>query len=374
MASGVVQRAGAKIGEQGMLFEYTMKFLLLAGLLELILYRLVSRLGMHLAKVAEKHEWVGTLFQVLSSLGFILLNTVALLLFLALLIVLFRKVAFTKKDGFALVIIPSTSLLVLLTVAFLQFPPTMLASIVYNVVAFTVISVLTAQYLVTHASLSQRAFGLCFFLGISGWLYYQTMSTTYGLLGMFTAPPLAYEANRAGEALMVLASILVFWAYGWPGFFGKNKRHRRRVVTFATVGGSVFLALFFLDYFLGLYDRAMAVSVRQAGEGIGWIFQMGMGYSFYLPFALYVMGLLCWSYTVLKLVSMSRPAGYGVGLMFIAGYALQLSHLTLMVVLGLLLLNLDRRREESEVSDGVAQRPLVALGIPVVGEKGYVNG
>jgi len=374
MASGVVQRAGAKIGEQGMLFEYTMKFLLLAGLLELILYRLVSRLGMHLAKVAEKHEWVGTLFQVLSSLGFILLNTVALLLFLALLIVLFRKVASTKKDGFALVIIPSTSLLVLLTVAFLQFPPTMLASIVYNVVAFTVISVLTAQYLVTHASLSQRAFGLCFFLGISGWLYYQTMSTTYGLIGMFTAPPLAYEANRAGEALMVLASILVFWAYGWPGFFGKNKRHRRRVVTFATVGGSVFLALFFLDYFLGLYDRAMAVSVRQAGEGIGWIFQMGMGYSFYLPFALYVMGLLCWSYTVLKLVSMSRPAGYGVGLMFIAGYALQLSHLTLMVVLGLLLLNLDRRREESEVSDGVAQRPLVALGIPVVGEKGYVNG
>ncbi len=374
MASGVVQRAGAKIGEQGMLFEYTMKFLLLAGLLELILYRLVSRLGMHLAKVAEKHEWVGTLFQVLSSLGFILLNTVALLLFLALLIVLFKKVTFRKKDGFALVIIPSTSLLVLLTVAFLQFPPTMLASIVYNVVAFTVISTLTAQYLVTHASLSQRAFGLCFFLGISGWLYYQTMSTTYGLLGMFTAPPLAYEANRAGEALMVLASILVFWAYGWPGFFGKNKRHRRRVVTFATVGGSAFLALFFLDYFLGLYDRAMAVSVRQAGEGIGWIFQMGMGYSFYLPFALYVTGLLCWSYTVLKLVSMSRPAGYGVGLMFIAGYALQLSHLTLMVVLGLLLLNLDRRREESEVSDGVAQRPLVAPGIPVVGEKGYVNG
>ncbi len=374
MASGVVQRAGAKIGEQGMLFEYTMKFLLLAGLLELILYRLVSRLGMHLAKVAEKHEWVGTLFQVLSSLGFILLNTVALLLFLALLIVLFKKVAFRKKDGFALVIIPSTSLLVLLTVAFLQFPPTMLASIVYNVVAFTVISTLTAQYLVTHASLAQRAFGLCFFLGISGWLYYQTMSTTYGLLGMFTAPPLAYEANRAGEALMVLASILVFWAYGWPGFFGKNKRHRRRVVTFVTVGGSAFLALFFLDYFLGLYDRAMAVSVRQAGEGIGWIFQMGMGYTFYLPFALYVTGLLCWSYTVLKLVSMSRPAGYGIALMFIAGYALQLSHLTLMVVLGLLLLNLDRRREESEVSDGVAQRPLVAPGIPVVGEKGYVNG
>ena len=32
--------------------------------------------------------------------------------------------------------------------------------------------------------------------------------------------------------------------------------------------------------------------LRKAGEGIGWIFQMGMGYTFYLPFAFYMAGLL----------------------------------------------------------------------------------
>jgi len=67
-------------------------------------------------------------------------------------------------------------------------------------------------------------------------------------------------------------------------------------------------------------------------------------------------GLICWSYTVIKLLTMGRLAGYGLGLMFIAGYALLYSNLTLMVVLGVMLLTMDRyRRDASEpvsASDG----------------------
>ena len=352
-----------------MLFEYTIKLLLVAGFLELILYRLVSRLGMHLGKLAEQYEAVRIGFQVLSSIGFALLNTVALLLFLALLILLFRKLALAGSDKFAPVLLPSVSLLVLLTVAFLLFPPGMLGSVVYNAIAFLVMLVLVVQYLSAHPSLAQRVFGVCFFLGISGWLYYQMVSTTYGMLGVFTAPPWVHEITRIGEALMVLASILVFWAYGAGGFFTRNKRHRRRVLTFVAVGGSAFLGLLLMDYFLALYDQAMAASVRKASQGIGWIFQMGMGYTFYLPFALYVAGLLCWCYTVLKLLTMGRMAGYGLGLMFIAGYALNLSHLTLMVVLGLMLLNLDRRRVGSPVGVPLGERPVLGSAVPLLGEK-----
>ena len=365
----VLEKAAGKVDEQGMLFEYTIKLLLLAGLFELILYRLVSRLGMHLGKIAEKHESVRLTFEALSSIGFALLNTVALLLFLALLILLFRKLASVGSDKFAPLILPSASLLVLLTVVFLLFEPGMLGVVVYNGIAFVVILILVIQYLAVHSTVAQRAFMLCFFMGISGWLYYQIVSTTYGLLGVFAAPPWVHEVNRAGEALMVLASILAFWAYGGGGFFTRNKRHRRRVLTFVAVGGSTFLGLLFVDYFLSLYDKALAESVRKAGEGIGWIFQMGMGYTFYLPFALYVTGLLCWCYTVLKLVTMGRMAGYGLGLMFIAGYALQLSHLTLMVVLGLMLLNLDRRRGESLVGERKGERPVLGPLVPMLGEK-----
>jgi hypothetical protein len=104
----------------------------------------------------------------------------------------------------------------------------------------------------------------------------------------------------------------------------------------------IFTTLIFTDYLLGLYDPALASAVRQASQGIGWIFQFGMGYTFYLPFAIYMGGLLCWSYTVIKLLTMGRLAGYGISLMFIAGYALLFSNLTLMVILGVLLLTLDR--------------------------------
>jgi hypothetical protein len=96
------------------------------------------------------------------------------------------------------------------------------------------------------------------------------------------------------------------------------------------------------DYLLDLYSPAFASTFRQASQGIGWIFQFGMGYTFYLPFALYIVGLICWSYTVIKLLAIGRLAGYGIGLMFIAGYALLFSNLTLMVVLGVMLLALDR--------------------------------
>ena len=164
-------------------------------------------------------------------------------------------------------------------------------------------------------------------------------------------------ADETAQFMMVLASILAFWAYGGITLRTTNKRQRHRLIFFTTTAAGLFFGLLFLDYFLGLYDRALAESVRKAGEGIGWIFQMGMGYTFYLPFALYVAGLFCWSYTVIKQISMGRLAGYGLGLMFMAGYALQLSHLTLMVVFGLLLLTMDRRRT------------IVAANAPIEGKR-----
>lgn len=360
---------GGRLEEQGLLFDYTVKLLLLAALLELILYRLVSRLGMHLAKVAEKHEWVRVAFKTLSSVGFTLLNFVSLLVFLAILLFLFNRGRTVGNAFSERLLIPALSLLVLVTVAYLVFPPAMLGSVLYNVLSLAVLAIVVAEYMKTHGLWRQRIMVLCYLLGVTGWLYYQTVSTSYGLLGSVAVPPLVHEVNRAGEALMVIASILVFWAYGATPLWSTNKRQRHRALIFWLTAGSLFVALLFLDYFLGLYDPALAETVRKAGEGIGWIFQMGMGYTFYLPFALYVAGLLCWGYTVVKLVAVGRMAGFGLGLMFIAGYALQLSHLTLMVVLGLLLLNMDRRRMAAPVKEPVAGSVLAGPSTALASEQ-----
>jgi hypothetical protein len=120
-----------------------------------------------------------------------------------------------------------------------------------------------------------------------------------------------------------------------------------------------------LDYLLNRYNPALAGNVRKAADGIGWIFQFGMGYTFYLPFALYMAGLLCWSYTVIKLLTMGRLAGYGLGLMFIAGYALLYSNLTLMVVLGVMLLTMDRYRRDA--ADSIADRTVLRTTDSLVG-------
>jgi hypothetical protein len=369
VGSTALEKGGGKVDEQGMLFEYTIKFLLLASFLELVLYRLVSRLGMHLSKLAAKYEAVRLLFKGLSSIGFALLNFVSLLVFLAISVLLFNKMKESPAGRYDAWLIPIMALLLILTVAFLVFPPAMLGSIIYNVVSIAVLIILALEYFHTHGRGIQRATIVCYLLGVFGWLYYQTVSTAYGFLGLVSVPPLVHEINRAGEAMMVLASILLLWAYGGISLKTKNLRQRRRVVLFVSIGAAVFFALLFLDYFLVQYDKATAESIRKAGEGIGWIFQMGMGYTFYLPFACYVAGLFCWAYAVLKQITMGRLAGYGLGLMFMAGYALQLSHLTLMVMLGLMLLNLDKRRASLPINQTVGERPLAGSAGPMVGEQ-----
>ena len=353
----------------GLLFEWGLKSLLFAAFFELVLYRLVSRLGMHLGKLAEKYEAVRIGFRTLSSLGFVLLNMTAILVFLILGILLVQKMRTKLWVGqWDKVVIPLAALLVVCTVGYLFSPPAMLGSIVYNILAFCILVFLVLEFFETHHLLSQRVMVGTFFLGITGWLYYQTMSTTFGLLNILDAPPLVHEINRFGEALMVLSSILVFWAYGSTSFMTKNKSQRKWGLTLLVSGGGVFLILLFMDFFLSLWSPEKALEVRKAGEGIGWIFQMGMGYTFYLPFAFYVAGFTCWAYTVIKLILIGRLAGYGLGLMFMAGYALQLSHLTLMVVLGLMLLNIDKRgslgRLRKKTQNEIVYQPIR----PVYGE------
>ena len=358
-----------KAKEQSLLFEYALKCLLFAAFMELVLYRLVSRLGMHLSKLAEKYEAVRIGFQGLSSLGFMLLNVTSILAFLVIAILVYQKMKSTLWKGpFDKVLIPLVSLLIVVTAGFLIFPPAMLGSVVYNMITLLILAVLTVECMGTHKLLAQRLAIGCFAFGICGWIYYQTLTTSYGLLGMVTAPPLVHEVNRLGEALMVLSSILVFWAYGSTSFRTKNKQQRKWGLTLIVSGGIIFFLLLFLDYFLSLYSLKVAEDVRKAGEGIGWVFQMGMGYTFYLPFAFYMAGFICWSYTVIKLVIIGRLAGYGLGLMFMAGYALQLSHLTLMVVLGLMLLAIDKRGTLGRLRGKIEEKMVYQPVAPIYGQ------
>ena len=359
-AAAMGERLAGRIGDFGPLFDYTVKLVLVASFLELVLYRLISRLGMHVSKMAATHPWITPTFTVLTEIGTWLLNIVAVLLFLSLILAMVHRGLGRGISPLAGGALAGTALLLLLTVGFLIVQPGMLGAVVYNGVALLTLALWGLDYLGAHHERAQRMLVVTYVLGMAGWLYYQIVSTIYGLSGTLTAPPLVYEFHRAGEALMILASMLVFAAYGRGlSLKTRNRRQRLRAMWFWATAGVLFTTLFFTDYMLDLYDPALASSVRKASQGIGWIFQFGMGYTFYLPFALYLAGLLFWSYTVIRLLGMGRLAGYGLGLMFIAGYALLFSNLTLMVILGLMLLSLDRVKPPVEESVAAAGAPLM---------------
>lgn len=341
------ERLMGKISDFGPLFEYAVKLVLLTSFLELVLYRLLSRLGMHLSKMAAEHPWITPMFTALTEVGTWLINIVAVLLFLALALAIINRwkghdASWLLKGGIA-----GTVLLLLLTILFLVVQPGMLGAVIYNGLTLVVLTAFVSEYWITHRESAQRVLVAAYYLGVSGWLYYQIVSSFYSWMGALAAPPLVYESHRAGEAFMLLASYLVFVAYGNSKSLSlrtKNRRQLSRAMWFWGITAIVFSALIVADYLLDLYSPAFASAFRQASQGIGWIFQFGMGYTFYLPFAIYVGGLLCWSYTVVKLLMTGRLAGYGIGLMFIAGYALLFSNLTLMVVLGVMLLAADRAK------------------------------
>jgi hypothetical protein len=73
-----IDKITGKLSDQSLLFRSTIKLVLLVSFAELILYRLVSRLGMHLSKLAQEHEWIVPTFTALTQIGQWLLNVVAI--------------------------------------------------------------------------------------------------------------------------------------------------------------------------------------------------------------------------------------------------------------------------------------------------------
>src|SRR6266487_2584446 len=148
---------GAKPEPGALLLEYTLKALLVAGLCELILYRLISRLGMHLSKVAREYVAVEYFLRGASSIGFALLNFSAILVFLALFTFLFSKMHRGQLRPLDRLVLPLVSLLLALTVTFLVFPPVMLGSIAYSTLTLLAVWAIAAQYWLMNPSLKARA-------------------------------------------------------------------------------------------------------------------------------------------------------------------------------------------------------------------------
>ncbi|MFQ5816242.1 MAG: hypothetical protein ACE5G7_07075 [Candidatus Hydrothermarchaeaceae archaeon] len=67
-----------------------------------------------------------------------------------------------------------------------------------------------------------------------------------------------------------------------------------------------------------------------------------VGFTLYLPYQIYAIALLLFSSAIIRLLSRGRSAGYGLAFLFIAGYTFQLTYQQLLLILGFVLLTLNR--------------------------------
>ena len=130
-----------------------------------MLYRLVSRLGMHLSKLAVAHPWITPTFTALTEVGTWLLNIVAILLFLGLIVTMANRSLVQEYSILTKLGTGCAVLLLFLTVGFLFVPPAMLGSVIYNSVALLTLSLFMLEYLRTHQERAQRILGVTYLAG-----------------------------------------------------------------------------------------------------------------------------------------------------------------------------------------------------------------
>ncbi|MEE9594402.1 MAG: hypothetical protein V3V92_03285, partial [Candidatus Hydrothermarchaeales archaeon] len=68
----------------------------------------------------------------------------------------------------------------------------------------------------------------------------------------------------------------------------------------------------------------------------------GIGLTLYLPYQLYAIALWLFASALIRLLSRGRSTGYGLAFLFIAGYTFQLTYQQLLLILGFVLLTLNR--------------------------------
>ncbi|MFQ5859128.1 MAG: hypothetical protein ACE5LU_26310 [Anaerolineae bacterium] len=170
--------------------------------------------------------------------------------------------------------------------------------------------------------------------------YFKAIHAFYEIFGLRTTPPAAQTAFHLGELLAVLAPLAVTMTLLHQSRITHHASrvtfHASRITHHAsrfTRRGSL-LAICSLAAG-GLFTLAYLLNPRLTAIIATW----SLGFSLYLPFPAYTLALACAIYSVGRLIRQHQAMGYGLALIFIAGYTTQLSSQVLLSLLGFALLS-----------------------------------
>lgn len=303
------------------MFRYTIKLLLISSFLELVLNRTISRLGMHIPAEIKGERVIG-LLKGLSVFNLFIENLSTILGLLALMLVLriYSKSREMLTDMGRVMISILGIIFIGWSVISLWIVPNPLLSISYSLIFLTIIGIIVHKGLARSNNIREKWAIICLVGGSLCYNLYKIivyLSQSYNLDIISSLSGFFY---RAGELLMVVAILAVFFAYTWPVRISKS------TCLFAFIASTIFIGYLGVSYLNPSILPILSI----------W----SLGYTSFLPVIVYaaILGLL--TYTLLKGLWEEKISVYGITFIFISGYTMLLSYQYILALLGFALLPL----------------------------------
>ncbi len=308
------------------LAPYVLWPLLAAGLSELILFRTLSRVGVHIPKEGAVLEVFGALVRV-GSFAFNV-SSVAVVIAVALL-------AYTASRGelgqrpIIMALAPAIGAFVCLSVSFAFVAESGAAKLLYALISAAIMLGLAAEAWSARRMAPLRT--LVIIVTVLAYVtaqYHVIASQAYETLRLHTEPPGAMLTLQIAEGLVLLNAFLIFWC--WSGV----RTGRSNAPTRLQWSAGALLIVLFLGSYYGRPDSSTASILSL------W----SLGLTLYLPVPLYAIALGLYGVTLVRLVTRARRDerflwdAAALGLLPVAGLTLELTyqHLTALLVLLLL--------------------------------------
>ena len=285
--------------------------LVVAALLEVILLRLTTRIGVHV----PRSELAGDGLQAASFVGSLAFNSASILAIGLTALLLFLRTTQVRDSSarFSLVVI-SGALMISLAMSLVT--GTAAWDGAFGLAATLLVLMLGVTSMARKdVSTGPRAAGALVVGAYLCYQYYSLSHIAYRLLDYPSLPPLGIDVLRWGEVLVVLAGAAVFWAWGRPRWRLAGRVGIAVVVGFVAVVGLSSLAPSSTTSILALWTTGM---------------------SFFLPSSVYLLSLALYLVTVVACLRDEKAfwPGTGLLLLLVAGYMPEATYHHLLVILG----------------------------------------
>ena len=309
------------------LAPYVLWPLLAAGLSELVLFRTLSRVGVHM----PKQGIVLDVYELLVQLGSYAFNVSSIAVVVAVALVAYAALRgeFGRQPLLAAVA-PALAALVGISVLFAFTEEGPAGKLVYGLMSAAIMIALAGEAYAGRRLAPLRSLVVMItVLAYLGAQYHVLAAQAYQVMGLTADPPAGMPALEAAEALVLLNAFLIFW--GWSGV---RLRPDARP-TLLQLGVAGLLIVLFVGSYYGRPDSSTAAILSL------W----SLGLTLYLPVPLYALAVGLYGATLAHCLAQARRGGrppwdaVALGLLPVAGLTLELTyqHLVALLVLSLLL-------------------------------------